>query len=484
MLPLLLCLLCMASGVLSVCHPYFGPPGGVVCIAAPQYYNQYQWATCLTDMYIKVKSGHRHQCISRSRTYCYYQCMLESFEKSSGTVNSQCSCRPGDRKPHQNIQSSACLSPSGESCNWYRDCLEKKKSCQDTTNGYAIRYSERFCKMYDRNKLWFSSKAQRWIHAVRKCLQVTLVPLLRPWRSPSCLEIRREALQSHTKCYINPDANIPSVCDLSCVEFYKIFYAIKAGYFGRLDTAWESFKSLWNIQDRCGSKCTRDWFTPQNNTIIRMMKMGIEKVKSRPHKTSLPESDMNNRFADQVVTFISKSLRWNSAIMDWMAYPGSTSASLFVVLADKKALGIVQTSNPPVNFNDTITEFALAIANSSIPVQVDGTNVWLKSLESCSDKTCSQPRSLVISLKPPTFPVQSTTEKPSTTKKPSTTGKPSNTGKISTADNQSVESTTEKPSTREEKPSPKGIKSNGGKVEKGLLLGIGCLSIITLWMQG
>jgi len=95
--------------------------------------------------------------------------------------------------------------------------------------------------------------------------------------------------------------------------------------------------------------------------------------------------------------------------MGWLAYPGNTSIdpsslTVYVVLADKKALGIVQTSTPSVNFNSTIQELASAIKEGKLPLQIQGSNVWIKSLDYCSDKSCKESKSLAISDKPPKFP--------------------------------------------------------------------------------
>lgn len=49
----------------------------------------------------------------------------------------------------------------------------------------------------------------------------------------------------------------------------------------------------------------------------------------------------------------------------------------------------------------TIKDFALAINESSLRPQVDGYNVWIKSLDLCLDKPCSITRPLAVSNEPP-----------------------------------------------------------------------------------
>lgn len=189
MLLLLLAALCLANGVLSHCDAKYGPAGRTECFQI-QYYNTQQWATCLSNDYIKLKSHQRHSC-DPSQKYCFYQCMVEVYGLDYGNVLSDCLCTRNSKDSPR--LASSCLSPSGKSCDWYRDCFEKKyscHSCKDTSNAYAIRFAERFCNAYEWQKIFGQFSAdyvQQWLDAVRKCLQITLVPMLRPWRSPCIL---------------------------------------------------------------------------------------------------------------------------------------------------------------------------------------------------------------------------------------------------------------------------------------------------------
>ena len=93
--------------------------------------------------------------------------------------------------------------------------------------------------------------------------------------------------------------------------------------------------------------------------------------------------------------------------MDWLAYTGRVqdpeNLEIVVLLADKKALGIAITSTPSVHFNKRINEFASAVKQGALPLKVDGHNVWVKSLASCSDKACNSTQILAVSDKPPNW---------------------------------------------------------------------------------
>ncbi|CAH3139946.1 unnamed protein product [Pocillopora meandrina] len=406
-------LLVVELGWAAKCDKRYGPAGTVDCIQSRSYNNEYQWATCLTDAYIKQKNNQKPGCEDRFATYCWYECMLEVHSKDAGSVTNDCSCTPSNPTSYPNtltpttLLPQECYSPPGDSCDWYRNCLERKYPCEATSNGSAIRYAEHFCKLYDQNFAKFSLSGKKWVNGVRKCLQVSLVPLLRPWVDPTCKEIRERAFASHTPCYLNPGNGAPSVCGLDCSDYLQIFWTIKGSFDVKVDTFWESLKGMWNIGEKCGlyaniQKCYREL----KDGPVRVIKLKIL-LRSRRSTDNLPESDAQSRFAAGVGSAIASALQWKSDVMDWLAYTGrvedTKNMEIVFLLADKKALGITITSTPSVNFNQTIQEFALAVKQGNLPSKVDGHNVWVKSLASCSDKACTSTQTLADSDKPLTF---------------------------------------------------------------------------------
>ena len=294
-------LLVVELGWATQCNKWSGPAGTVECVLLPGYNNEYQWGTCLTDTYIKQKSKQKHQCADQTRIYCWYQCMIEVHNKEYGSVTDDCSCNPSNPTSYPNTLTPTtllppeCYSPSGDSCDWYRNCL---------------------------------------------------LPL----------------------------------------------------------------KGMWNIGEKCGlsaniKKCYREL----KDGPVRVIKMKIKKflLRSRRSTDNLPQSDAQSRFADGVGSAIASALKWNSDVMDWLAYTGrvedTENLEIVLLLADKKALGIGITSTPSVNFNQTIQEFASAVKQGALPLKVDGHNVWVKSLASCSDKACNSTHTLAVSDKPPNW---------------------------------------------------------------------------------
>ena len=73
-------------------------------------------------------------------------------------------------------------SSNDRGCAWYRSCLEKEVPCSGKDGDYAIADGEKFCNKYTFSYSSFSSDGQKWVDAVRKCLQVNAV-----LRSDDCL---------------------------------------------------------------------------------------------------------------------------------------------------------------------------------------------------------------------------------------------------------------------------------------------------------
>ncbi|XP_070196859.1 uncharacterized protein [Littorina saxatilis] len=236
MLMFLALTLASVASVRSACHPDTGPSGSYDCYSGRHYGNQPQWGTCVTNAYMIQKSKGRHQCRDQTRTYCYYQCMLELHDLGRGNVTSDCSCDPDAPMTTQptpydvTTLSPLCFSPNGTDCDWYRQCLEAKFQCSTGADDYGIAYGEAFCRLYEQRYNDVSPHAREWIDNVRKCLQVQLVPLLRPFEPLTCRDVKARAFDSHTGCYVTPFRHAPSVCELSLQDFWRVFWTIRTAF--------------------------------------------------------------------------------------------------------------------------------------------------------------------------------------------------------------------------------------------------------------
>ena len=132
--------------------------------------------------------------------------------------------------------------------------------------------------------------------------------------------------------------------------------------------------------------------------------MIMRRKRRSPYSLSNAD-DILSRFADGVGGVIASALKWKTDVMDWLAYTTNwislNNLDIVITLADIKALGIVTAPIESVNLEQTINDFALAINESSLRPQVDGYNVWIKSLALCIDKSCFITRKLPVSDKNP-----------------------------------------------------------------------------------
>ena len=404
------------------CSRQNGPEWGNDCREASP--GEYEWWTCLNTTYIKQQTGNKVFCKYTRAKYCWTPCtIIKKYFKHPilMPLPEDCSCDPDALPTRSPSLPSDCYSPSGHSCDWYRNCLEKSHPCEATTNAYALKYAEKFCRLYDDQKSTFSQLGQQWIDAVRKCLQVALVQLLYPWSKSSCRDIRDRAFDSHIPCYLNPGKDTPSVCDLDCAEYFKIFFTIK-GSFTELSTAWRSMEGMWHIGTKCAArKCLTAGFRPVikgggivKEEFIRVGQIFVKMFKSKRKRRSSDfplEGDAKYQFADRVGSAIAKAMNWDTEIVDWLAYPETLRGTnnpgvedtqeITIVLADKKAINMTKTPKPSVDFNGAFNALASVIETGKLPLHVNDYKVWVKSLASCSDKSCNETQTVAISDKPP-----------------------------------------------------------------------------------
>ena len=298
------------------CDPDTSPAGLTKCFLDTLYYSKYQCGTCLTDAYIRQRSEGKYGCQNSTQTYCYYPCMLEKYGIDSGPVYDDCLCKANSSLPQPSvILPSHCYSPAGKDCKWYRECLAKALPCTGHAE-YAISYGEKYCNRYAQTKSRFSHKAQRWIDAVRKCLQVALVPLLYFCQvKPTCEDIRTKAFHSHVPCYVEPYPGL-SVCNLEATDWINIFFTIKSVF---VSSAWlESMKTVVQTAVRC--------ICCEVGSYLFSLRVQIwDKFIG---KRAAGEMLSDDELAHAIILHVSSSLQWNQAsTIDWYAFVVNTGAS-------------------------------------------------------------------------------------------------------------------------------------------------------------
>ncbi len=376
----------------QTCDRDYGPAGNTECVdLSPDYFGK-QWATCLSNAYIQEKSEGRHICEDETSGYCWYQCMIEIYDEEDGLVYGSCSCGDGYTTPRPVTGGSSlpatCYSPAGDDCDWYRQCLEQRYPCGDTETGYAIPYAEKFCHLYNDRLSYFSEDGQLWVNAVRKCLQVTLVPLMRPYENPTCQDIKQTAFDSHSGCYLAPHGG-PSFCDLNCVDWAQAFWTIKGAF---QDEFVESMKGMVEVVGRCA--VTVNLFDENCPSVVVWTIIQIAPLLRRG-KRQLDQQD-NDARATAIANAIAQKQGWDADGLGWYAYgdsSNSTHLTMTLLLGDRRALGEArQESSLPFSQTDALTDLVDAIESGQLGdlSTTDGGYAHMREMRACTDIDCTQ----------------------------------------------------------------------------------------------
>ena len=387
--------------------------GGVECVLLTPHYFQNQWATCLTDSYIRRVSNQIHACRGGA-AICWYQCQLELNGLESGPVGSNCRCSDDADPPTELSPATAmptlppeCFSPGGLDCSWYRECLEVCYPCEGTEDGYTTEYALKYCNLYCDNYNDFSPAGRLWVDGVRQCLQLALVPSLRPWVRKTCADIRSDAFNSHSGCYITPALGAPSICDIPCLDTVKAFWIVNAGVDGALLSApVETGTQMLDVIAGCDFSvdCTRMIRT----LIINVRDKGIEITRSITSGISRYISDLFDFEGNRIGSFpyfgSSDMERRRRGVM--IRQSSSNDDSITLLLVDLQSLNISNGTLAPTEqptrrtLEDTIADIGEAVDNgllSRIPITFNDTEVFysVSSIGECGDTLCSNSTNVI-----------------------------------------------------------------------------------------
>ena len=268
-----------------------------------------------------------------------------------------------------------------------------------------MKYATHFCSAYSRNYGQFSPLGRKWVDAVRKCLQVSLAPLLRECNSDiTCEFIQDRAFKSHDCCYLGgPECTpkgTPSICDVSVKDWFTVFITINDAFLQ--PEATETFRSGLNVGFNCLEKYPSIDYQRVKGTVsgwLRSMQLGfqylIRKVLREKRSSDNDQFKQNDRVAVVMIDQISKQLKWDKTKLSWFAFPNNitnnklanASADYFsvnVILVDKfaKISGIRNSTL----LNNTVADFVDNIRKGNIKQIGD---IVLKNAFDCHDIICS-----------------------------------------------------------------------------------------------
>ena len=125
--------------------------------------------------------------------------------------------------PSDPMCQSRCTDPPIKSCDFYRTCAEGQLGCG--ASGYPLAYGEKNCNKFVNNLNYFSSAGQNWIFGTMHCLQMAMVPVLKPCTA-TCSSFQTAAFNSHPGCYVDN-----GFCGLQCPDILAVLMTVGTDLF-------------------------------------------------------------------------------------------------------------------------------------------------------------------------------------------------------------------------------------------------------------
>lgn len=152
---------------------------------------------------------------------------------------------------HQVAAQPACSSTNDNSCAVYSDCIEANCNCNATPFSYPKNFGFKNCNKF-RTSTALSPAGIQWRNKTLICLKdrISVAYVQNSANGCNCEEIQRQAIQSHTDCYISA----PSFCSLPESDIRAIARIVDAPDFVALGTdgVIETAKTLYGCYRTVG----------------------------------------------------------------------------------------------------------------------------------------------------------------------------------------------------------------------------------------
>lgn len=375
----------LPSGLKAFCDTAQARIGKNNCIQVARY-RAPQWATCVTDSYIRQKSKGKHGCLEH-KANCLYQCMLEAHGLDSGDVSLPCRCsvtEPTTEGAYSRPTKlpSWCFSPTGAECNWYRNCLNPRYlQCDKRFTTEIIAFAEQFCQLFLNAYSQFTSLGDLWLNGVRKCFLVSLVPRLRNWHQvEDCEDLTTNAITSFSDCFMAPFPGIPSICRVPLADLWTMFWHMRQTLpaFSRrgLEGMLRSIENCTRFQRedllRGRVRKLTFQFNARAPSTKRDLSGGLEFDEEHGDRFELAKA-----FGDE----IAKKFRCNEKGIVWFAYnyyyysinaeqqSGRKLAFFFADSYEHKLSQKMPNSRPVVDLNHTVSKLVTAFRGKTLLLQ-------------------------------------------------------------------------------------------------------------------
>lgn len=281
-----------------------------------------------------------------------------------------------------------CYNPDGTSCEWYKNCLEKKYPCQGDPDDYAMKYATNYCNRYTENYKNFSEAGRKWVDAVRKCLQITLTPLLNQSSVDiTCEKIKNDAFAFHGPCYAVPNAPslTPSYCDLGWSDKKEAFFTVWKALLP--PTFWKTVLGVLEVDSRCDDRA----FFIKYNASIRKLRIYGQQIIYIP----VSEDDIGKGIGIMEV--------WDPERLQYYVYSDTPTGRaktneqnivIQMLIFDKFALDNMDNitiANDSQHYLDkTIDHLFQSVEQGKLKIETTNGTFYVKQTDRCLDINCNE----------------------------------------------------------------------------------------------
>ncbi|CAG2224667.1 unnamed protein product [Mytilus edulis] len=346
------------------CSGETGPDGIIDCFYSSTY--GYQWGTCTLHEYIRTMTMGRFVCSDKSLNYCYRSCMNEGYSIWVSPVYEDCSCSSSNYT--EQALAANCYIPSGTDCSWYKECLQRKFSCNGTSMNNALTFARTLCNLYSEK---IGNNGKQWINEVRKCLQFSILPTLRPWWSLSCTEVENALIDSYSLCYIQPHKTLldVSICQLVASDFFQVFWTIRS----TLDKSYNSTNIFIDTMFNTLKNCRESFY--QNVTFgedLRKFDLTISYTKAALDRRRRSVLDDETTISLEIVENLATKLKWQEKGVLWFSQLNFNS------------INITQS----VDLDAVVDELRNSVQQDSLHGKTDDISFKVVSVKGCLDSKC------------------------------------------------------------------------------------------------
>lgn len=231
--------------------------------------------------------------------------------------------------------------------------------------------------------------------ATRKCMQMTLVPYIRPWQKASCETLNEKAFKSQRTCYLNPGQDKTSYCDLSITDQMRVFWTLKSGM---ALTFTPSLEARWNILLDCLDKKSPS--SPENvSTELLHLKVDILDNYAQYEALDYEKrEEYLGYLAGRVVDEIASRQKWRKKGLAWFAYPSQTYLSdsyyfVTILLVDRYTYEATASGpRQPINVTSiALSEMVNEFKHGSFDTIETGTDkAAVLAMKQCTDWRCTR----------------------------------------------------------------------------------------------